>query len=43
VWRRGEAVLDRETMDGIIRLLMRIDAKVDEVLREVRDEEEEDA
>jgi hypothetical protein len=32
VWRRPEPVLDRETLDGIIRKLMEIDTKLDEIL-----------
>lgn len=28
MWRRPEPVLDRETVDGIIRKLMAIDAKL---------------
>ena len=36
--RREESPLDRETVDGIIRLLMRIEPKLDRLL----DEEEED-
>jgi hypothetical protein len=34
VWRRGELPLDRETVDGIIRMLMAINAKVDRLLGE---------
>jgi len=42
--RREEPALDRETVDGIIRKLMDIDAKLARVLikLEVDDEEEED-
>jgi hypothetical protein len=32
VWRRREPVLDRETLDGIIRKLMEMDTKLDEIL-----------
>jgi hypothetical protein len=32
VWRRPEPVLDRETLDGIIRKLMEMDTKLDEIL-----------
>jgi hypothetical protein len=32
VWRRPEPVLDRETLNGIIRKLMEIDTKLDEIL-----------
>jgi hypothetical protein len=39
VWRRWEPSLDRETVDGIIRMLMDINAKLDRLL----DEEDEDA
>jgi hypothetical protein len=28
-WRRPDPVLDRETLDGIIRMLMHIDFKLD--------------
>jgi hypothetical protein len=43
VLRRPEPALDRETVDGIIRKLMDIDAKLGRVLiaLEVDDEEEE--
>jgi hypothetical protein len=44
-WRRPEPVLDRETVDGIIRKLMEIDTKLDEILDHlglVDDEEEDD-
>jgi hypothetical protein len=43
MWRRREATLDRETVDGIIRKLMEIDAKLNRILRRLDiDEEEED-
>jgi hypothetical protein len=44
VWPRREPVLDRETVDGIIRMLMQIDAKLDEIRErlEIEGEEEED-
>jgi hypothetical protein len=44
VWRRREPELDRETVDGIIKNLMAIDAKLNRVLEklEIDDEEEED-
>jgi hypothetical protein len=44
VWRRPDPALDRETVDGIIRMLMEIDAKLDRILErlEIDDEEEED-
>lgn len=31
-WRRSEPALDRETVDGIIRKLMEIDTKLDDIL-----------
>jgi hypothetical protein len=45
VWRRPEPPLDRATVDGIIRALMEIDAKLELVVRYFGledDEEEED-
>jgi hypothetical protein len=44
VWRRPEPVLDRETVDGIIRKLMEIDTKLDEILIQLglMDDEEDD-
>jgi hypothetical protein len=43
-WRRPEPVLDRETVDGIIKKLMAIDAKLDQIREtlDIDDEEEED-
>jgi hypothetical protein len=41
VWRRSEQVLDKETLDGIIRKLMDIDAKLTRLLGD--DEEDGDA
>ena len=32
MWRREEPVLDRETLDGIIRLLMEMNAKLNILL-----------
>jgi hypothetical protein len=32
VWRRSEPVLDRETLTGIIQMLMAIDEKVDRLV-----------
>jgi len=32
VWRREEPALDRDTVDGIIRMLMAINAKLDLLL-----------
>jgi hypothetical protein len=42
-WRR-EQPLDRRTVDGIIRKLMQIDAKLDEILDHLglRDDEEDE-
>jgi hypothetical protein len=37
VWRREEPVLDRETVDGIIRMLMDINAKLERLLEEEED------
>jgi hypothetical protein len=34
MWRREEPALDRETVDGIIRMLMAIDAKLNKLLDE---------
>jgi hypothetical protein len=34
MWRREEAVLDRATVDGIIRMLMAINAKLDILIEE---------
>jgi hypothetical protein len=44
VWRRPEPALDREIVDGIIRMLMQIDAKLDQIRErlEIDDEAEED-
>lgn len=44
MWRR-EAPLDRDTVGGIIRMLMQIDAKIDDLLepREEDDASEEDS
>ena len=44
VWRRPEPALDRETVDGIIRKLMAIDTKLDQIREtlEIDDEEEEE-
>jgi len=48
VWRRPEPPLDRETIDGIIRMLMEIHADLELVveylgLREDDEEEEDDS
>jgi hypothetical protein len=43
VWkRRREPALDRETVDGIIRMLMAMDAKLDQI-RERLDIDDEEA
>jgi hypothetical protein len=42
VWKR-EPPLDRETVDDIIRLLMRIDESVEDVLTILRGEDDEEA
>jgi len=41
-WRVHEPVLDRETVDGIITLLMRIDANVARLLTDEDDDGEEE-
>jgi hypothetical protein len=42
MWRREEPVLDRETLDGIIRMLMQINAKLDLLIQEGDGDAEED-
>jgi hypothetical protein len=42
VWRRADLPLDRETVDGIIRMLMAINAKLDRLLGEEEDDASED-
>ncbi len=42
VWRRGDLPLDRETGDGIIRMLMAINAKLERLLGEEEDDASED-
>jgi len=47
-WRRPEPALDRETVDGIIRMLMQIDLKLDLLMEhfglgDAGDDEEDDA
>ena len=37
MWRREKPVLDRETVDGIIRMLMDINAKLEQLLGEEED------
>jgi len=39
VWRRREPALDRETVDGIIRMLMDINAKLDRLLGEAEEDD----
>ena len=41
MWRRDEPVIDRETLDGIIRMLMDINAKLERLLEEEDDGEDE--
>ena len=43
-WRRPEPALDRETVDGIIRMLMAMDLKLDQIRErlDIDDEEEEE-
>jgi hypothetical protein len=43
VWRRREQPLDAETVNGIIEALVRIDAKLDEVLLQLRGEDDGEA
>jgi len=43
MWRREEPALDRETVDGIIRMLMAINAKLDRLLEEEEDEWEDES
>jgi hypothetical protein len=42
VWRRADLPLDRETVDGIIRMLMAINAKLERLLGEEEDDASED-
>jgi hypothetical protein len=42
VWRREDLPLDRETVDGIIRMLMAINTKLDRLLGEEEDDAPED-
>ena len=42
MWRREEPILDSETLDGIIRMLMSIDSKLDRLLGEEEDDASED-
>ncbi len=42
VWWRAEQVLDRETLDGIITMVMRIDANVQSLVDEQEDEDGEE-
>jgi hypothetical protein len=41
-WRRPEPALDRETVDGIIGMLMDINAKLNRLLGEEEDDGRED-
>ncbi len=41
-WRRGDLPLDRETVDGSIRMLMVINAKLNRLLGEEEDDASED-
>jgi hypothetical protein len=43
VWRREEPVIDRETVDGIIRMLMDINAKLERLLGEEEDSGEDES
>jgi hypothetical protein len=42
VWRREDLPLDRETADGIIRMLIAINAKLDRLLGEDEEDASED-
>jgi hypothetical protein len=42
VWRRHEPVLDRETLDGIIRMLMSINARLERVVDELLEDDGEE-
>jgi hypothetical protein len=42
VWLRRDPTLDQETVDGIIRMLMSIDSKLDRLLGEEEDDASED-
>jgi hypothetical protein len=42
VWRRRDPVIDQGTVDGIIRMLMSIDSKLDRLLGEEEDDASED-
>jgi hypothetical protein len=41
-WRRDEPALDRKTVDGIIRMLMEINSKLDRLLDEEDDDDGEE-
>jgi hypothetical protein len=42
VWRRHEPVLDRETLDGIIRMLMSINARLERLVDELLEDDGEE-
>jgi hypothetical protein len=42
VWWKRESVLDEELLRGLVTAVMRIDAKLDEVLQLLRGEDEEE-
>lgn len=39
-WWRREPVLDAETLNGLIRILMRIEAKLDDVLTLLQEDDD---
>jgi hypothetical protein len=41
-WRREEPALDRETVNGIIEMLMEINSKLDRLLDEEEDDDAEE-
>jgi hypothetical protein len=43
VWKRREPALDRETVDGIIRMLMAMDFKLDQIRERLDIDDEEEA
>jgi hypothetical protein len=42
MWRRHEEVLDRQTLDELIVFLMRMDAKLDRLLRTLGEDDDEE-
>jgi len=42
VWRRHDPVLDRETLDGIIWMLMSINARLDRLVDELLEDDGEE-